>query len=92
MIYKRRYGSALGKPKKAEAEAKADTIYRATDRTKICPENELTRNYIDINPPPEKKREGTNGSSRFESGSKILEFLEKVIMHYLVSFFSSVCV
>ena len=79
-------------PKQVEAEAKAALIYQATGRTKTYPENEFTNHYIDINTTPEKKREGKNGSSRFGSGSKILDFLEKVIMYYLVSFFSSVCV
>ena len=40
-----------------EAEAKAEMIYWATGRTKICPEKSFEKNYNEIKARSEKKRE-----------------------------------
>ena len=46
-----------------EAEAKAEMIYRATGRTKIYPEKNFAKNYVEIKARSEKKRE-TNFKDR----------------------------
>ena len=55
-----------------EAEAKAETIYWETGRTKIYPEKEFTKNNTEIKVRSEKKRDRNNILSRFGSGSKNL--------------------
>ena len=55
-----------------EAEAKTETKYWATERTKTYPEKEFTKNNTDIKVRSEKKRDRNNISSRFGSGSKNL--------------------
>ena len=55
-----------------EAEAKTETKYWATERTKTYPEKEFTKNNTDIKVRSGKKRDRNNISSRFGSGSKKL--------------------
>jgi hypothetical protein len=49
------------------AEANAEAIYWATGRTKIYPEKDFAKNYIDIQTTSEKKRERKNMFPRFVS-------------------------
>ena len=49
------------------AEAHAEVIYWATGRTKIYPEKDFAKNYIDIKAGSERKRGRKNLSPRFVS-------------------------
>ena len=75
-----------------EAEANAEMIYRATGRIKGYPEKEFTKNNPNIKVRSEKKRDRNNIRLVSDLVQRIYEFLEQVIMYYLVSFFLSVCV
>ena len=49
------------------AEAYAEVIYWATGRTKIYPEKDFSKNYVDIKAESESKRGENNVSRRFIS-------------------------
>ena len=48
-------------------EAQAEVVYWATGRTKIYPERDFAKNYIDIKAESERKRERKNVFPRFVS-------------------------
>ena len=73
-----------------EAEAKAEMVYWATGRTKIYPEKNFAKNYADIKARSEKTVMAYPLVS--DLVQTVYGFSDQVIMYYLVSFFSSVCV